>query len=564
MQRVLCLCQLAGLLLFVIPDLQAQSREGAKAQEDFALAVAAAHARTSLFVADSKPFSIHAAVVSGLALRGIGKGTYDNQWIDAQHWYRVIQFPDFQQSEMRNDSGHSWIEQSDDTIPLRIGELLRVIVIHVPSSTGASGYLVSESSVAGDDGEALTCYSATPPTPPDGFQRRFRWCFDRVSGLLVSQDMPLNRHVSYSNYIDFQGKQEFTHVRVTSGSLPVLDAEIQYSPLDMHALDGAMPSKGMHRSASAGSSPNPEELGKGTVEYRFSPSLPSGTPDEDKKKPVELQFQVSADNQLVDAYVEDAPTIEMAEAALQASRRFTFTPLTLDGKPVGNRFYYSVWFKSDADDASSSGEAAGTAGLTNEHAPANLKSDRVYRSAEPPFTFHYPTGFEQIPRGEMEEERHTRGRPDHYGLEPGAQCDTLLFKVQRLPAGERVPDVLSIIDLAPNCIFGPVTSKALEAMAQDAARSLVNQMVKGSLSKPKRYLVNGHDFVVVSTSGSARRTVAEPLNALVVVTTIHHHVVAWEILGSQDKSRLEDILVACTLQIDEEKETSLLPLSAGH
>jgi hypothetical protein len=417
--------------------------------------------------------------------------------------------------------------------------------------------------MTGDHGEALTCFAATLPTPSDGFPRRFRWCFDKTSGLLVSQDMPLNRHVEYSDYITFQGKQEFTHVRVTSGSLPVLDAEIQYSALDGHALDGAVPGKGMHRSASAGSTPNPEELGRGSVEYRFSPALPAGTPDADKKRPVELQLQVSADNKLLDAYVEDAPTKAMGEAALQAARRFTFTPLTVDGKAVGNRFYDTVWFKSDADPAPSGSEV----GMTNEQAPPHLKPDlkpdSLYRSTEPPFTFHYPAGFEQIPRGQLEEEKRAHGRPNLYGFEPGDQCDTLLFKVQRLPAGERVPDVLSIVDLAPSCIFGPVNSKALEAMAQDAARSIANQMLKGSLSKPKRYSVNGHDFAVVSTSGSARRTVAEPLNALVVVTAIHHHVVAWEILGSQEKNYLEDILAACTLQLGEEKESFLLPPSKG-
>jgi hypothetical protein len=440
--------------------------------------------------------------------------------------------------------------------------MLRVIVIHVPSSTGASGYLVSESSMTGDHGEALTCFAATLPTPSDGFPRRFRWCFDKTSGLLVSQDMPLNRHVEYSDYIAFQGKQEFTHVRVTSGSLPVLDAEIQYSALDGHALDGAVPGKGMHRSASAGSTPNPEELGRGSVEYRFSPALPAGTPDADKKRPVELQLQVNADNKLLDAYVEDAPTNAMGEAALQAARRFTFTPLTVDGKAVGNRFYDTVWFKSDADPASSGSEVAGAPGLMNEDAPTNLNSDSVYRSVEPPFTFHYPFGFEQIPRGQLEEEeKRSHSRPNLYGFEPGAQCDTLLLKVQRLPAGERAPDVLSIIDLAPSCIFGPVTSKALEAMAQEAARSIANQIVQGSLSKPKRYSVNGHDFAVVSASGSARRTIAEPLNAVVVVTAIHHHVVAWEILGSQEKSHLAEILAACLLQVDEAKESPLLPSS---
>lgn len=56
--------------------LHAQSNvNGAQAQEDFALAVAKAHARTSLFGHDGKPVSIQATVMSYLALHGIGKGT---------------------------------------------------------------------------------------------------------------------------------------------------------------------------------------------------------------------------------------------------------------------------------------------------------------------------------------------------------------------------------------------------------------------------------------------------------------------------------------------------------
>jgi hypothetical protein len=264
MQPVLRLCFAAVFLFFATFGLQAQSGDdSARTQEDFALAVATAHARTSLFVAGSKSFTIHATVVSSLALRGTGQGTYVNQWIDAQHWHRVIQFPGFRQSEMRNDSGHSWINRSSDSMPLRIAELLRVVVIHVPSSTAASTITVSKASMAGDQGESLTCYSATPSTPSDSSPRQVRWCFDTVSGLLVSQDMPLNTHIVYSNYIAFQGKHEFTHVRVTSNSFPVLDMEIRYEPLDPHAMDGAVPDETMHRSASAESTPNPEELGKG-------------------------------------------------------------------------------------------------------------------------------------------------------------------------------------------------------------------------------------------------------------------------------------------------------------
>ena len=563
MQRVLRLWLAIGFLLLATAGPYAQSSgDPAKAQEDFALAVATAHARTSLFVVGSRPFAIHATVVSGLALRGTGKGVYENRWVDPQHWQRDIQFPDFQQSEMRNDSGHSWIEQSSDALPLRIAELLRVVVIHVPGSNTASRVPVSETSMTGDQGESSTCYSGTPPTPADGFPRRFRYCFDRASGLLVSQDMPLNTHIVYSNYIAFQGKHEFTHVRVTSGSFPVLDLEIQYAPLDPHALDGSAPEASMRRSESAGSTPNPEELSKGTVEYRVNPLLPPETPDADKDLPVEVQFHVSADNTVLDACVEDAPTEAMAEAALQAARRFTFTPLTLNGKPVGNRFYYSVWFRSGADDASSRGDIAKTqpesSGSARPTVPSGAKSDGIFRSEEPSFAFRYPGDFEQVPRGELEEDRRSGSGAHHYGLEPGAACNTLLFKAQRLRSDDRKLEVVSIDDLSPNCIFGLLDKEALGSIAGNAAHSIVAQWVEGNVSKPKWYTVNGRrTFAVVSVSGQARE--AERMNAVVVTTAIHGHVVGWMIVGSGDN--LAQTLAACTLQIGEEKESPLLSLS---
>ena len=560
MQRVLRLCAAMGFLVLAAAGVRAQASEDlAKAQEDFAVATATAHARSSLFGAGTKPFAIHATVDSRLALRGTGRGTYDNRWVDAQHWQRVIQFPDFRQTEMRNDAGHSWVEQSSEGMPLRIAELLRVVVIHVPSSNTASRVPVSESSMTGDGGELLNCYSGAPPTPPDGFARRFRYCFDRSSGLLVSQDMPLNTHIVYSNYIAFQGKQEFTHVRVTSGGLPVLDMEIQYAALDPHALDGSAPDAFMHRSESAGTTPNPEELSKGTAEYRPNPLLPPGTPEADKDVPVVVQFHVSADNTVLDACVEDAPTEAMGEAALEAAKRFTFTPLTLNGRAIANRFYYSIWFRRGGDEAA--GTARGSADAARSGVASGSGAGGVYRSGEPGFVFRYPADLEQIPRGELEEERHSGNGPHQYGLDPGAACNTLLFKAQRLRPEDRKVEVVSIYDLSPNCIFGVLDRGALATMAVNAGQSITSQWAEGDVSKPRFFTVSGRTFAVVSLSGTSHRTEAEELKGLVVETAIRGHVVAWTILGPGD--HLAQTLAACTLQTAEERESSFQWLVEG-
>jgi hypothetical protein len=559
MQRVTRLCLATGFLLLATFSLHAQSGEDrVKAQEDFSLAVATAHARTSLFVAGSLPFAIHASAVSNLALHGTGKGTYENQWVDAQHWHRVIRFADYQQFEMRYDTGHSWLNQSSDAMPLRVSELLRFVVIHLPSSTMAASLPVSETTTTGDQGQALTCYSGKLPPPADGFPRPFGLCFEKASGLLVTEDTPLNRHIVYSNYIVFQGKHEFTHVRVTGGNLALLDIDIQYVPLDSHALDGATPDSDMHRSKSAASTPNPEEVDKGTVEYRFNPPLPNGTPEEDKNKPVQVLFQVSAENTLVDAGVEDAPTQAMGEAALQAARKFTFTPLTVDGKPVGSRFYQSVWFQSGADNASSPGNVAKKQ-PEGAARPAVLSSG-VYRNEQLSFAVHYPAGFEPIPRGELEQELHFGSRTHRYGLEAGTECDTLLFKAQRLRPGQSSPEILSLIDLAPTCIFGLLDHKALESIALNAARSFVDQTRNGNFSEPKQYTMNGRTFTVASASGGANGTIPKQIHVLVVVTTLHDHVLGWTIMGN-DVNVLAQTLAACSLQIGNGVESTFFPIS---
>jgi hypothetical protein len=560
------MCFAAGIVLLSTFLLDAQSSgDQSKAQEDFAMAVAKAHARTSLFAAGSTPVSIEATAVSSLALRGTGKGTYKNQWIDAQHWQRVLDFPDFKQSEMRNDSGHSWIERSNDAMPLRITQLLRYIVIHVPNSTGAAAYVVSESTAAGENGEPLTCYSATQPPYADGFSRSFRWCFDTVSGVLVSEDMPLNLHIVYGNYIAFQGKQEFTHVNIKAGGFPVLDMEIQYASLDPHAQDGLVPASTMHRSGSAASAPNPEEWGKSTVEYRDNPPLPPGTPDAARNSPAQVLFQIAADNKVLDASLEDAPTQAMGEAALQAARRFTFTPLTLDGKAVGNRFYYSIWFQTETGIASppplgGAPAHAGPGGSARSNPASQLSPGGVYRDEDLSFSFGYPAGFDLIPRGQLEEDHRRASQKSHpVGLEPHVECNTLLFKAQRLHPGERTPEVVSMTDLDPSCIFGMLTSKDLETSAVGAAHSIVDRWIDGYVAKPKRYAVNNRTFIVVSASGIPRGTVTEPLNVIVVLTRIREHLVGWTVLGPNDN--LAQTLSACTLQVGEERESPLLPPS---
>jgi hypothetical protein len=568
LQRSTQLCSVFFFLLLACACLNAQTGDNhGKDQEDFAIAVAKAHALTSPFGAGAAPFSIHATAVSSLALHGVGKGTYENQWVDSQHWKRTIRFPDFQQTEMRNDSGLYWFKRSPELLPIRVMQVLRFVVISLPGSKRVSAYAVSESAAVSDQGAPVTCYSATAAPRPDGFDRHYRWCFDSSSGLLASEDYPLNLHIAYGTYIPFRGKQVFTKVHVTASGIPVLDLDIQYELLDPHALDGLAPTEDMKRASNASSAPNSEEVDRGTVEYRYSPPLPAGTLEGAGNQPVVLEFYLGADNILHDASLERTPTQAMGEAALEAAKKFTFTPRTVNGVPVPNRFYESIWFQNGSTSGTvgngdSSAGSLGGGSTLRDAGPARQTQQGIFRSDSPSFSFRYPGDFQLIPRGQLEADQHrTSDKPNVYGLDPHVACDTLLFRAQRLRPGERTPQVLSIIDLDPGCIFGMVDRTMLESVASNAINSVANHWQNARISKIRMFQLKGRVFAEASATGVAHGSIDEALNIVVVSTKIRDHVVGWTMIGPDNN--LEETLATCLLQVGDEHENPLLPDLSG-
>jgi hypothetical protein len=561
MLRVLRVCLAAGFLFFAALNLYGQLDENqAKAQEDFALAVAKAHARTSLFGKSGKPVRIDATAVASLALHGVGTGTYENKWVDSQHWQRTLRFPDFRQTEIRNDDGHSWRAQSSDAMPARIAQMLRYVVIHIPSSTASAQYVVTESKAADELGESVTCFSATQPTPKDGFPRHFRWCFNSASGLLVSEDLPLNLHITYGKYVVFQGKDEFTEVHVTAGGLPVLDVKIRYSALDAHALDGLVPDPEMTRSESAESTPNPEETHRPTIEYRFHPVVPAGTPDDLKARPVLAFLHVNADGTILDASVEDAPTQAMGEAAIEAVRKYSFTPRTVDGQPKRSSFCTSIWFRTGAGADPSADQAVGRSPVQGV-APAASQAGSVYRNAELSFAFSYPAGFVPTPMGQLEEDLRRFESRHRYGLKPHEECDTLLFQAVRPHPTAATPQRISISVLDSACIFTALDLKVLGSIALNGAHSVIDSLADGQVSKPKQYTVGTRVFTVVTGSGIPHAYGAGTLNVLLVVAQIREQVVGWMVTGSGDD--VAQSLAACRLQIDGQGEIPLFTMAAN-
>ena len=452
-------------------------------------------------------------------------------------------------------------------MPIRVMQVLQFVGTHLPGKKSVSAYAVSESAAVSDQGTPVTCYSATAAPRADGFDRQYRWCFDSSSGLLVSEDYPLNLHITYGNFIAFQGKQVFSKVHVTESGIAVLDLDIEYAPLDPHALDGLAVTGTMKQISRASPAANAEEVERGTVEYRYSPPLPGGTPEGAANQPVVVQVYLGADNTLHDASLERAPTLAMGEAALEAAKKFTFTPRTVNGVPVPNRFYESIWFQNGSTSGGTRSDDTSAANASNgstlrDPGPGRQIQQGIFRSDSPSFSFRYPGDFQLIPRGQLEaDQHHTSDKPNAYGLDPHVACNTLLFRAQRLRPGERTPQVLSVIDLDPGCIFGMVDRNMLESVASNAINSVANHWQKVRTSKARTFQLKGRVFAEASASGVAHGSVDEALNIVVVATKAGEHVVGWMIIGPDNN--LEETLAACLVQFGDEHESILLPDANG-
>jgi hypothetical protein len=542
---------------------QAQSGdEKANAQEAFAMAVAKAHARISPFSKGSHPFMLQAKVTSYLALHGAGNGSYVDKWVDAQHWEHTVQFPDFQQVEMRNDEGRPWIQRSSGFVPNRIEQMLWLVTLHLPSSNTATSYSVVESRVTGGQSQALDCFSAELPTPHDGYPRHRRWCFDAATGLLDSEDFPLNVHVVFSDYIAFQGKQVFTKVKATSGDLLILEMEISYTPMDPHALDALPPAPGMARAKPNEGPPNPEEMERGTAEFTPNANLPAGTSAEDANKPAVVWLVLGPDDKPpLDVSVERAPTQAMAEAALEAAQKYTFTPLLVDGKPSRNGFFYSVWFSEKRTDAATPANAAASPerldklAKSGAVAPMPLSPEGRYQNDKPAFLVRYPEDFRLLPQGQIDEKRRRALAALPEGLAKSAeQCNKVLFEAARLRSGYRSEEVVSLVDLVPACVFGKLRPDDLETTAVNGARTMMAKWKSETVYKAK-YKVDGRNFAIVSASGTT--TSMPVINLVEVVTEIGGHVFIWTLVGPAPD--LLKTFEEFTLQVGDKRENSLVP-----
>ena len=198
-----------GFLCLVHCGLIAQQSD---LRSDFEFAAAEAHAKTSLFASSQQPpFKISAEVESFLALRGSGKGTFEEQRVSHGHWRRVIHFDDYESVELSTDSRGFW-RAATGPRPIRAYELFRLALFHVPGSANIQSFQMDRSFTATEDGHSVRCYAAHKNSP-DSFPRRYQWCFDSITGLLTSEDLPLKTHVAFRDYVTFQGK-----ARVHSGT----------------------------------------------------------------------------------------------------------------------------------------------------------------------------------------------------------------------------------------------------------------------------------------------------------------------------------------------------------
>lgn len=341
MKRRLC-----GVLMMAALTGVAHGQASDVNQEDFAIALAKARAKTHLGTATNVPFHLDAKITSRLALLGVGEGIYEVDYLNSGHWRRHTKFDDYEQTQLRLDSGETWSRSSPINGLNRLGEFGEYLDIIQPSPARIYNLVVKEFTIKTGE-KTEQCFSADPARQWPQFPVHQQFCYDAESGLPTSEDVSMATHVVFADYVPFQDKQVPTHITVTVSGLPVADIHANYSAVDPHVLDRVTVAQDMIRAShSAEHRLNPEEITKGSVRYMPSPLLPPGTPLEDAGKPVDLRIFIDESGKLINAEVERAPTEAMAEAALAISQKWAFQPYLMDGKAVKANFFEQVNFIS--------------------------------------------------------------------------------------------------------------------------------------------------------------------------------------------------------------------------
>ena len=314
------------------------------AQEAFAVALAKAHSRTYLLAPDARPFEIQATLHSSLALRAIGEGTFEQKWVDREHWERSIHFPDYELSNVRNDSGRVWYKSSAAFTPRRIDEAIRYLFVSLPNSSSAATYLVTQTSAKSTTGSDTTCFFSDLPPRDDGFDRPFSWCFENATGLLLTEDRPLNTHVEYDGFVSFNGKQVPTRIKATVSGLPFLTVDVKYLPLENASASNIRLADGMTRAVNS-EEVNPEDVTHAKAASHPIAILPASTSIENVSGKVDVHAIMGEDGRTLDVEVERTPNLAMAQAALKAMKDWTVSPTLVKGKPVVSSMYLSVFFR---------------------------------------------------------------------------------------------------------------------------------------------------------------------------------------------------------------------------
>jgi hypothetical protein len=526
-----------------------------KVQEEFGWAVAQAHARTNLFYAGAPPFMVSGEIESRLATHAVGHGTYENKWVDEHHWQRNTYFEDFQQTAMRNGDDHPWIVPSQGFVPIRAMQAQRFILLHVPSITEMASFSVVQATSIAEDGSPLTCYSTEKPIPADGFPRRYGWCFQTKTGLLYSEDLPLAIHIVFSNYIPFLGKQEFTHVSVKAGVLPILEMNIHYAPLDSNALLGLTPVAGMKQVESVDTRPNPEEWGPVEILKKSFSELPADDPGAKSSVPTQVYFLVGKDGQPLDVAMENASTEAMANATLKTAAEWSFGVSRMDSKSGGDNFYYAIGFEKK--DSKSLVAPLESAPPTQANLPGGLNN--VYSNKEHSYTFRFPSDFQIVPQEKIREYVNNVAR--QHGLKTkgdSLECSSLLLQAYRFVAGNPIPEVMSLYDLDESCRGEVMDDKELRTVAVRAAHNLSDKLKNAEEIACHNYKVDRRLFVNTFTSATlSKDDITQPEYIVTVTTELDGHILCWTMQGP-DADSLKS-LAGSSLQVGSKPAYRLIP-----
>ncbi|HEX3436913.1 MAG TPA: energy transducer TonB [Pseudacidobacterium sp.] len=290
--------------------------------------IALANARSDIRDKGAQPFHLVAMFDADGNVEFTGHGSYEESWIDADHWQRKVELGSYRAIETQNGDQHGFSATSE-YVPKRVASLVQVLQFQ---------QILNRRVVKDDQWKATE-----PSTDSLQYERSTngvssKYVFETLTNRVLQTETSGSAR-KYQEYLEFSGHVIPGEVRVFTGAgQEVLTVRImKLEPLTAGAF---LPSSDRDASPNKASTLLlPEPATNGEVPPKVKKAVDPKFPRAEQRRPgmesmAIVDAAVDRNGAIREAEIVNVALSDFAQAALEAVKKYKMEPASLQGNPI--------------------------------------------------------------------------------------------------------------------------------------------------------------------------------------------------------------------------------------